>query len=47
MGTCDSTTGTCTCNDGCFGPDCSVVCPGNCEGIGKCVYDENTNTAGT
>ena len=49
MGTCDSTTGSCTCNAGCYGDDCSVVCPGFpnvcCAGMGTPVYNPSTNTA--
>ena len=47
MGTCDPTTGTCSCIDGCFGNDCSVVCSPSmtCSGMGECIYDSNTNSA--
>eukprot|EP01097_Dermamoeba_algensis_P007994 TRINITY_DN517_c0_g2_i1.p1 TRINITY_DN517_c0_g2~~TRINITY_DN517_c0_g2_i1.p1 ORF type:complete len:822 (-),score=257.99 TRINITY_DN517_c0_g2_i1:225-2690(-) len=34
-GTCDAATGTCTCNAGFSGPDCSIsACPGNCNAGG-------------
>ena len=34
MGTCNPATGTCTCNTGCFGDDCSNICTAsNCCGL--------------
>ena len=42
MGTCDPTTGTCSCNGGCYGDDCSVVCPNDCSGMGTCTLPGNT-----
>ena len=34
MGTCNPATGTCTCNAGCFGDDCSNICTtNNCCGL--------------
>ena len=42
MGTCDPTTGTCSCNEGCYGDDCSVVCPNDCSGMGTCTLPGNS-----
>ena len=46
MGTCDSSTGTCDCIEGCFGDDCTIVCDaGHFDWIGDGSCDDSHNKA--